>query len=125
MEGNFLQLNSIKSYKLSLALSNYIWDIVMNWDYFSKDTIGKQFVRSADSYRRNIAEGFGRYNKKDKIKFYRYSFGSVKESLDWNEKAKTRKLVKQKQCDLIFEKLNCLPKEINSLIRFTNSKLKQ
>jgi four helix bundle protein len=124
MEGkNYLQLNNISAYRISFCLSNYVWRIVVNWDYFNKDTIGKQFVRAVDSVSANIAEGFGRYGKKDKIKFYRYSFGSVKESLDWNEKAKIRKLLNQEQYNFIFNELNGLSKEINSLIKFTNQKL--
>lgn len=93
MEKKFLKLSDIDAYREAFHLSNYIWNIVINWNYFAKDTIGKQFVRAVDSISSNIAEGFGRYTKKDKIKFYRYSFSSIKESLDWNEKAKVRKLL--------------------------------
>ncbi|MCK5084549.1 MAG: four helix bundle protein [Candidatus Pacebacteria bacterium] len=123
MEKKFLKLNDLDAYKISFHLSNYIWDIIINWDYFAKDTVGKQFVRSIDSISANIAEGFGRYNKKDKIKFYRYSFGSLKESLDWNEKAKIRKLLTEEQYNHILEELQRLPKELNWLIKFTNEKL--
>lgn len=119
----YLKLNNFSSYKISFHLSNYVWNIVINWDYFSKDTIGKQFARAIDSISANIAEGFGRYSKKDKIKFYRYSFGSLKESLDWNEKAKTRKLLTEEQYEYILKELQKLPKEINWLIKFTNEKL--
>lgn len=83
-EKRYLSLNDIFSYKISFELSNYVWDIIAKWNYFAKDTVGKQFVRAIDSISANIAEGFGRYNKKDKVKFYRYSFGSIKECLDWN-----------------------------------------
>src|SRR5947208_2570547 len=89
----YLKLNDIEAYKSSFQLSNQIWDIVVQWDYLSKDTVGKQFIRSVDSISANIAEGFGRYHKKDKILFYRYSYGSIYESLDWNEKARTRNLI--------------------------------
>ena len=123
MEKKFLKLNDLDAYKISFHLSNYIWNIVIDWDYFSKDTIGKQFTRSIDSISANIAEGFGRYNKKDKIKFYRYSFGSLKESLDWNEKAKIRELLTEEQYINVLEELQRLPKEINHLIKFTNEKL--
>lgn len=37
----YLELNDIKSYKIAFKLSNYVWDIVIKWDYFAKDTIGK------------------------------------------------------------------------------------
>jgi len=123
MEKKFLKLNNLDAYKISFHLSNYVWNIVVKWDYFTKDTVGKQFARSIDSISANIAEGFGRYNKKDKIKFYRYSFGSLKESLDWNEKARIRKLFTKEQYNHISEELQKLPKEINWLIKFTNEKL--
>src|SRR3990170_4559607 len=119
----YLQLNDIEAYKIAFNLSNFIWDVVVKWDYLAKDTIGKQLIRSADSISANIAEGFGRYTKKDKINFYRYSYGSIKESLDWNEKAKVRKLVQNKEYEYIFQEIQKLPKEINSLIKFTNNKL--
>lgn len=119
----YLKLNDLSAYRIAFNLSNYVWEIVITWDYFSKDTLGKQFTRAIDSISANIAEGFGRYSKKDKIKFYRYALGSLKESLDWNEKARKRNLIKKEDYNYIFKELNKLPKEINSLIGFTNHKL--
>jgi len=75
-------------------------------------------VKATDSISANIAEGFGRYGKKDRIKFYRYSFGSLKESFDWNEKSKIRKLLTKNQYTHIFTELDKLPKEINALIKY-------
>jgi len=123
MSEKYLCLNNINSYKIAFHLSNCVWNIVIKWDYFSKKTVGDQFVRSVDSISANIAEGFGRYNKKDKIKFYRYSFGSLKESFDWNEKAKVRKLLKLEEYNYIFNELQKLPKELHVLIKFTNDRL--
>lgn len=119
----YLQLNDIGAYKIAFHLSNDVWDVVQKWDFLAKDTIGKQFIRAVDSISANIAEGFGRYSKKDKILFYRYSSGSVKESLDWNEKAKFRKLLMPNEYEHIFIELQKLPRELNSLIRFTQDKL--
>lgn len=119
----FLQLNDIEAYKIAFSLSNYLWDLIINWDYFAKTTVGKQFIEAVDSISANIAEGFGRYGKRDKICFYRYSFGSTKESLDWNEKSFKRKLITKAEYQFIFEELQKLPKSINHLIKFTNDKL--
>lgn len=121
----YLQLNDITCYKRAFKLSNYVWEIVIKWESFAKRAIGGQFVEAVDSISANIAEGFGRYGKKDKIKFYYYSFGSVKESLDWNEKSKVRKLLTKEQYNHVLAELQELPKEIHQLIRFTNSKLKE
>lgn len=124
MGGKYLKLADIAAYRRSYNLSNYVWDIVEDWDYFAKKTVGDQFVRAVDSISANIAEGFGRYNKKDKIKFYRYSFGSAKESLDWNQKSNCRKLINNEEYRYIFDELNKLPKDIHHLINYTNTKLK-
>src|SRR6185369_6006161 len=93
----YLQLYDIDCYKRALALSNFVWDVVIKYDWFAQKTVGVQFVSAVDSISANIAEGFGRYSKKDKIKFYYYSFGSVKEGCDWNEKSRIRKLLTAEQ----------------------------
>ena len=121
----YLELNDISAYKKSLALSNYVWAIVIKWGWFEKRTVGAQFVTAIDSISANIAEGFGRYGKKDKIKFYYYSFGSIKEGFDWNEKSKIRKLLTSEQYLHILKDLQSLPIEIHQLIKFTNEKLKE
>lgn len=121
----YLQLNDIDSYKRALRLSNFVWDIVIKWSIFEKNGIGLQFTRAIDSISANIAEGFGRYGKKDKVKFYRYSQGSTIEALDWNQKTIMRKLITAEQYTYILKELKALPKEINQLIGFTNEKLKE
>ena len=123
MSHAYLKLNDISSYRKAFHLSNEVWNIVIQWNFFEKDTVGKQFARSIDSIAANIAEGFGRYHKKDKIKFYRYSIGSTMESLDWNEKAYRRGLISKQEYQQIFSELSQFPREINELIRFTNEKL--
>jgi len=120
----FLKLSDIECYRIAFHLSNYVWELVIKWDGFAQRTIGCQFAEAVDSISANIAEGFGRYSKKDKVKFYRYSQGSMLESLDWNQKTKVRNLVSQTEHDFIFTELQKLPKAINSLILFTNQKLK-
>jgi four helix bundle protein len=122
-EGQYLRLNDIGAYKIAFHLSNFVWEKVIAWGYFEKDTVGKQFVRAIDSISANIAEGFGRYGKKEKIQFFRYSFGSMKESLDWNEKSKIRNLISNSDYNYIFGELQKLPREINYLIKYTNEKL--
>ncbi|MFN3555774.1 MAG: four helix bundle protein [Bacteroidales bacterium] len=121
----YLQLNDISAYKTAFHLSNYVWEIVIKWEGFAKNTVGVQFVRSADSVSANIAEGFGRYGKKDKIKFYRYSQGSLKETLDWLHKAKARNLLQENEYQHIFAELERLPFELNRLIKYTNQMLRE
>lgn len=119
----YLELQDITAYKIAFDLANYVWDVVIKWNYFAQDTVGKQLVKATDSISANIAEGFGRYFKRDKVNFYRYSYGSIDESSDWIEKTNKRGLLKEKEYQYISQELKKLPKEINHLINFTNEKL--
>ncbi|HLD60573.1 MAG TPA: four helix bundle protein [Patescibacteria group bacterium] len=124
MEGKkFLRLDDIAAYKRAFHLANYVWEIVIKWRAMAQRTVGEQYIEAIDSMSANIAEGFGRYGKKDKVKFYRYSFGSMYESLDWTEKARVRKLLTVEEYNKIFKELHELPREIHHLIKFTNDKL--
>jgi len=118
-----LHFNDLNAYKISFPLSNYCWDLVKDWEYLAKVTVGLQLIRALDSISANIAEGFGRYGKKDKIKFYHYSLGSINESIDWIEKAHLRQLITEKQYNYILSELQKLPCEVYSLIKFTREKL--
>jgi four helix bundle protein len=124
MEKNYLSIEKISSYMVALDFSNTIWNLVIKWDYFSKDTVGKQLVKAADSVSANIAEGFGRYSKKDKIRFYRISFGSLEETGDWIRKSYIRNLFTKEVYDSSIEIMLNIRKEILHLINFTNDKLK-
>ena len=120
----FLSLDKISSYNKSFELSNYIYDIVTKWEWLAKQTIGIQFIRAVDSISANIAEGFGRKGKKDKIRFYYYSKGSLLESIDWFAKAKARNILTEDEISYLSVFFEELPREINYLIKFTNEKLK-
>ncbi|HZI54036.1 MAG TPA: four helix bundle protein [Chitinophagaceae bacterium] len=123
MAEKYLKLNDIDAYKIAFHLSNYVWNVVIKWEHFPRRTVGEQFVEATDSISANIAEGFGRYFKRDKVKFYFYSAGSVKECFDWNEKSKLRLLLSKEEYVHIFGELQKLPEAINRLIKYTNLKL--
>lgn len=100
-------------YKLSMEIGEKVWSIVDKWNYFEKDTVGKQLVRAVDSVAANLSEGFGRYHYKEKKNFSYYSRGSLYESRTWLEKAKSRNLLSEE--DFTYFKAN-----INSIGRILN-----
>ena len=53
-----MRLEEIRVYDLALELAEKVWEIVNKWNYFAKDTIGKQLIRAVDSVAANISEGF-------------------------------------------------------------------
>lgn len=118
------KLEDISAYRIASELSDYVWEIVLKWDWLAKRTLGSQFINSTDFISGNIAEGYGRYHKKDKIKFFYNSRASVFESAHWCKRAFKRKLISNKENEHILTRLRKLPKEINTLIKITAEKLK-
>ncbi len=121
MKKEFLKLEDITAYRIVSELGDYVWEIVSKWDWFSKRTLGSQFVDATDSIAGNIAEGFGSYHKKDKQKFYYNARGSVYESAQWCKKSYRRKLVTKEENEYIMDGIRKLPKEINTLIKITGN----
>jgi len=119
------KIENIEAYKTGRTLSKDVWEIVTRWNYFAQKTVGDQLVRSTDSIAANIAEGFGRFHKMDKVKFYYNARASVYESIHWVELAIERKLITGEFATNILGRLNKLPKEINVLIKLTITNLKK
>src|ERR1700720_3582516 len=92
-----MSFENLQVYKLSEALADDIWSIVVKWDSLARETVGKQIVRSADSIGANIAEGTGRGTYKDNRRFIRVARGSLYETRHWLRRAYKRKLLSEEQ----------------------------
>lgn len=90
---NRTNFENLRVYQLSEQLADEIWDIVLQWDNFARDTIGKQIVRSADSIGANIAEGAGRFDFPDNRRFVKIARGSLNETQHFLRRAYKRKLL--------------------------------
>ncbi len=104
-------------YKLAMQIGEKIWNCIVVNDYFSRQTLGLQVVRSADSIAANISEGEGVYYFKAKRKFLYYARGSVYETITWLNKMKERKLIKEAAFMDIDEQLEELRRLINGNIK--------
>jgi len=120
----YITFRDLPVYQHALQFSNEVWFMIAKWEWVPKRTIGCQFINAADSISANIAEGFGRYHKKDKIKFYYNTRGSAYESIDWISKSNQRRLLTTEDYQNLNKNIDILPHEINSLISYTNRNLK-
>jgi len=81
------KLDDITAYNVASPLSDEVWELVSKWKALAQRTLGGQWIRSVDSIAGNIAEGFGRYHKRDKVKFFYNARASVYETAHWTRKA--------------------------------------
>ena len=107
---------NLRVYVLSEELADLIWTITSTWDGFSRDTIGKQVVRSADSIGANIAEGTGRYGLQDNKRFGYFARGSLYETKHWLRRAYQRRLLSQAEIARLRPLLEELLPKLNAYI---------
>jgi four helix bundle protein len=108
-----MKLEELRIYELAMNIGERVWLIVSKWDYFAKDTVGKQLVKSVDSIAANLSEGYGRFFYKENRQFCYYSRGSLYETKTWLKKSHDRGLIVdddfqslQKDIETITFKLN-------------------
>jgi four helix bundle protein len=108
---------NLEVYRLAENLANQIWRLVRYWDHFSKETMGRQIVRAADSVCANIAEGRGRYHFKDHQRYIRVARGSLYETVSWLRLAYARHLLTHEQSNQLKPVLEQLLPKLNAYLK--------
>ena len=111
------ELEKTRVYVEAAEFADLIWEDVMQWGDFARDTIGKQFVRAADSIGANTAESYGRYHWSDKLNFLYYARGSLYECKHWLVRGLRRKLYDQATFDERYARLQNLAVTMNAYIK--------
>ena len=114
---------NLRVYKLAEDIADHIWEIVCKWDYFAKDTIGKQLVNSADSVGANIAEGYGRGSHADNRRFAKISRGSLFEVKHWLRRAFKRKLLSEEEISSLQKLVKELTPKLSAYINSISKKV--
>ena len=107
---------NLQIYKLSEKLSDQLWKIVVRWDAFARDTVGKQLVRAVDSIGANIAEGSGRGTDPEIRRFLRIARGSLYETQHWLRRAYRRRLLNEKEVNDLLPLVNELTPKLNAYL---------
>ena len=111
-----MKLEELRVYELAMGVGRKVWGTVVEWNYFEKDTLGKQWVRSADSIAANLSEGFGRYHYKENRQFCYYARGSLFETKTWLTKAHNRGLVGDTEYGSMIRDLDTIGIKLNKYI---------
>ena len=113
----FLRFEDLRVFQLAEKLCDDIWSIVISWEYFEKNTVGMQLVKSADSVGANIAEGAGRGTHRENKRFVRISRGSLNETKYWIRRARRRSLITDQQNIFLREMIDELGPSLNAYLK--------
>ena len=112
---------NLRVYQLSEELSDNIWSMVIRWESFARETVGKQLTRAVDSIGANIAEGEGRASYQDNRRFIKIARGSLQETQHWLRRAFRRKLLKDDEVKMLKPLVDKLAPMINAYLRSIGS----
>ena len=112
-----MNLDDLQVYQMAVTIGEHVWVIVGDWAEFPRNTVGRQFVRAADSIAANISEGFGRYHFKEGRQFSYYARGSLYETKTWLKKANNRSLVSAKDFQSMSTDIDTLLIKLNNYIK--------
>jgi|UniRef100_UPI0037845868 four helix bundle protein len=111
-----VDLHELRVYQLAMRVGEDVWSLTVGWEWLAKQTVGLQWIRSADSIAANISEGYGRYSFKENARFCYYARGSLRETQTWLEKAISRNLVTESIADELSLKLETLRRQLDNYI---------
>ncbi len=112
-----MELEELRVYQQAMDIGETVWSLVSSWTFLAKDTVGKQWIRSADSIAANISEGYGRYSFKENKRFIFYARGSLRETQTWLVKAHNRDLIGLEAYTSLRSNLDDLAPQLNNYIR--------
>ena len=119
------RFENLEIYNLSERLADLIWELVIKWEYFAKNTIGKQIVDASDSIGANIAEGSGKGSNMEFKRYCKIARGSLFETKHWLKRAYKRNLLKENDIEEIKNILDKLLPKLSAYIKYLEQKIKR
>ncbi len=114
----------LEVFKLAIKLADEIWEAVILWDNFFKNTIGNQLVRAADSIGANITEDLGRGSYLENRRFFKISRGSLFEVKHFLHQAYKRPLLNEGSAKRIQQIQEELTPKLSAYINYLSMKIK-
>lgn len=114
---------SMPVYQKALELLIKIYEITKKFPLEEKYGLTIDIRKAANSVLHNIAEGFGRFEPKDKTRFYKISRGSAYELMSQSIVSFKLEYIKEESVlEKILSESNDIIQELNSLIKLIEIK---
>ena len=99
-----------KAYQYCLT----VYKVTADFPEFEKYGLRSQFTRAAVSVTANIAEGYRKLGKQDKLRFFNIAQGSLEECRNYNILSKDLQYITEEDYYMLEEKLEITSKFLNS-----------
>lgn len=111
-----MQLEQLRVYQQAMKLSDEVWHMVNKWDFYNKEIVGTQMIKSTDAVAANIAEGFGRYHFKEVRQFGYYARGALFKTKTWLTRAHQRNIIDTTKFELISREIKSIENRLNKYV---------
>jgi len=116
---------SLAVYNKAVNFINEIYKVSANFPQKERFGLTDQLRRASVSIAANIAEGNGRYSRKEYIQFLRIARGSAYECVPLLEVALSQKYLEHQEFKKLYEELEEISKMLSGLINSMARKLRE
>ncbi len=121
MDDKYVPIEEMEMLSTFVEIAEAIWNSVQTWDSLSRETVGKQIIRAADSIGANLVEGDGRYSVSDTVHFFVIARASARETCYWINRSETRSLMSADFAIDLVGKLNEATRQLNGVIKYRSN----
>lgn len=109
-----MTFENLPTYQLAEKLSTMIWESVMTWEDYAKQTIGKELIESADNIGAKVAAAYAQSTEKDQFFYLRLSNSALFETRHWLRTAYKRQLIPADAIGALKEVLDELTQKLSA-----------
>ncbi len=116
MEKVFNDFRDMSVWQKAFALLKAVYTIVKKFPIEERYALTDDLKRSANSVCHNIAEGYGRFERRDKLRFYKIARGSSYEAISQLLVAESQHYISTENCEDMIREYKIVIDELNALI---------
>ena len=118
-------IENLRIYKLAERIEIFLYKLTNKYPKDEKYRMVDQIRRASNAITSNIAEGYGRFTFKEKIRYMYIARGESYELKQLIVRSYKKGIIKKKSSDFIENKIIELIKGINAYINFLKRKIKE
>jgi len=125
MGKKLFEFENFEIYQRALDFADNMYELTEEYPKPERYGLCSQLQRSAVSVANNLAEGYSRYSKKDKTKYYKIAKGSAQECVPALTISYRRKYIKKEDFDEMYKECFEISRRIAGLIKSVQNRGKK